>query len=290
MPHRIALFLAALTALSALSAPVHAQSLDGRLKRIVETKSIAIAYRSDATPFSFTNDKNQVSGFSIDLCKRVASSIARRFNIAVLEIKWVPVTVATRFDAVAKGRADMECGASTVSLSRLKQVDFSSYIFVESTGLLVKETSGLRKLADMAGRRIAVIAGTTNEPAIHAQLKRRKIDATVFTVRSRDEALAALEAGKADAFAWDKLLLVGAAAAATKATSQLLMLAEDYSFEPYGIALPLGDSAFRLAVNTGLSEIYASGEIADIFNLWFAPLGPPSPLLEAVYVFGAIPE
>jgi glutamate/aspartate transport system substrate-binding protein len=285
MLRTIALALAALFVAGA----VHAQSLEGRLKRIVETRSIAIAYRSDATPFSFVDEKNQIAGFSIDLCKRVASSIERQFNIPSLKIQWVPVTAQSRFDAVARGQADMECGSSSVSLSRLKEVDFSSYIFVESTGLLVKEASGLRKLADMAGRKIAVIAGTTNERAINAQLKRRLISASVTTYRSRDEALAALESGAADAFAWDKLLLVGAAAA-RKGTSQLLLLAEDLSFEPYGIVLPRGDSAFRLAVNTGLSQTYTSGDISEIFNLWFAPLGPPTPLLEAVYSFGAIPE
>jgi ABC-type amino acid transport substrate-binding protein len=220
----------------------------------------------------------------------VAASIARRLNVAGLQIRWVPVTAQTRFEAVAKGQTDMECGSSSVSLSRMRQVDFSNYIFVESTGLLVQEASGLRKLADMAGRTIAVIAGTTNERAINTQIKRRKIDARVAAYKSREEALAALDGGKADAFAWDKLLLVGAAATRPKTASQLLLLTEDLSFEPYAIVLPLGDTAFRLAVNAGLAEIYKSDEITEIFSLWFAPLGPPSPLLEAVYVFGAIPE
>jgi len=285
MLRTIALALAALLTAGA----VHAQPLDGRLKRIVETKSIAIAYRDDAIPFSFKDDKSQITGFSVDVCKRVVNSIALQFKIQNLEIKWVPVTANTRFDAVTRGQADMECGSSTVSLSRMKEVDFSSYIFIESTGLLVKEASGLRKLADMAGRKIAVIAGTTNESAINFQLKRRMINADVTSYRSRDEALAAFEAGKADAFAWDKLMLVGAAAK-TKGSNPLLLLAEDYSFEPYGIVLPRGDTAFRLAVNTGLSQLYRSAEIDDIFKSWFVELGPPSPLLEAVYIFGAIPE
>lgn len=279
-----------LAALAALAGAARAQPLDGRLKRIAETKSIAIAYRSDATPFSFVDEKKQVAGFSIDLCKRVAGSIARRLNLAALDIKWVPVTAQTRFDAVAGGQADMECGSSTVSLTRMKQVDFSNYIFVESTGLLVKEASGLRSFAAMAGKTIAVIAGTTNQRAISTQLKRRKVDGRVSAYGTRDEALAALDAGKADAFAWDKLLLVGAAATRPQGSAQLLLLAEDFSFEPYGLVLPLGDTAFRLAVNAGLAEVYKSPEITDIFSLWFAPLGPPSPLLEAVYVFGAIPD
>jgi len=287
MLRRIALCL---SALAFLAGAVHAQSLDGRLKRIADSKIITVAYRADATPFSFLDEKKQISGFSVDLCKRVAASIARRHSITGMQIKWVEVSAQSRFDAVARGQADMECGSSSVSLSRMKQVDFSNYIFVESTGLLVKEASGLRKLADMAGKTIAVIAGTTNERAINTQLKRRKIDGRVSAHKTREEAIAALDAGKADAFAWDKLLLVGAAATRPQGSAQLLLLAEDLSFEPYGIVLPLGDTAFRLAVNTGLAEIYKSPEITDIFSLWFAPLGPPSPLLEAVYVFGAIPE
>ena len=94
-------------------------------------------------PFSFTDDKSQPDGFSIDLCKRMVNSIERQLNIQGLKVNWVPVTVQSRFEAVAKGRADMECGSSTMTLARMKEVDFSSVIFVETTGLLVK--AGLRR-------------------------------------------------------------------------------------------------------------------------------------------------
>jgi len=268
---------------------VHAQGLDGRLKTIAATKTITIAYRADATPFSFTDDKKQVGGFSIDLCKRVVNSIERQLNLQGLQIRWLPVTTQTRFDAVAKGQADMECGSSTVTLSRLKQVDFSSYIFIASTGLLVKSASGLRSLSDLADRKIAVIAGTTNENAIRAQLKRRQLSATVLPFKTRDEAFAALEDGKVDAFANDKLLLVGAASKA-KDQKSLSLLPDELSFEPYGIVLPRGDAAFRLAVNTGLSRIYGSGEITEIFGRWFGAFGDPGPVIRALYILGAIPE
>ena len=268
---------------------VHAQGLDGRLKQIAATKTITIAYRADATPFSFMDDKKLVGGFSIDLCKRVVNSIERQLNLQGLQIRWLPVTTQTRFDAVAKGQADMECGSSTVTLSRLKQVDFSSYIFIASTGLLVKSASGLRSLSDLADRKIAVIAGTTNENAIRAQLKRRQLSATVLPFKTRDEAFAALEDGKVDAFANDKLLLVGAASKA-KDQKSLSLLPDELSFEPYGIVLPRGDAAFRLAVNTGLSQIYSSGEISEIFGRWFGAFGDPGPVIRALYILGAIPE
>jgi ABC-type amino acid transport substrate-binding protein len=276
-------------ALLLVASSVHAQSLDGRLKKIADTKTVTIAYRSDATPFSFTDDKQQVVGFSIDLCKRVVNIIERQIKVQGLQVKWLPVTVRNRFDAVAKGQADMECGSSTVTLSRLKLVDFSSYIFVESTGLLTPVASGLRSLSDMSGKRIAVVSGTTNERALKTQLARREINATVLPFASRDEAFAALEDGKADAFASDKLLLVGAGLKARDPKS-LHILADELSFEPYGIVLPRGDAEFRLAVNTGLSHLYGSGEIVEIFGRWFRRFGEPSPIIKAMYLLGTIPE
>jgi ABC-type amino acid transport substrate-binding protein len=276
-------------ALLLIAGSVHAQSLDGRLKKIADTKIVTIAYRSDATPFSFTDDKQQVVGFSIDLCKRVVNMIERQIKVQGLQVKWLPVTVQTRFDAVAKGQADMECGSSTVTLSRLKLVDFSSYIFVESTGLLTKSASGLRSLSDMSGKRIAVVSGTTNEQAVKTQLARREINATVLPFATRDEAFAALEDGKADAFASDKLLLVGVGNKARDSKS-LLLLPDELSFEPYGIALPRDDADFRLAVNSGLAHLYRSGEIVEIFRRWFRQFGEPSPIIRAMYLLGAIPE
>jgi glutamate/aspartate transport system substrate-binding protein len=269
--------------------PAQAQSTDSRLKKIAATKTITIAYRADATPFSFTDETKQMGGYSIDLCKRVVNLIAGQIKVKDLQVKWHPVTTQTRFDAVAKGQADMECGSSTVTLSRLKQVDFSSYIFVETTGLLVKAASGARSLSDLSGKNIAVVAGTTNERAVNAQLKQRKLNATVTPFKNRDDAFAALETGKADAFASDKLLLLGVASKA-KDQKSLAMLSDELSFEPYGIALPRGDADFRLAVNSALSQIYGSGEITEIFNRWFGMFGDPGAVTRIMFLLGTIPE
>ena len=278
---------AALAALLLASA-VQAQPLDGRLKRIAETKTIAIAHRTDAMPFSFT-ENGQVTGFTVDLCKRVVTSIERQINVPGLQIKWVPVTSQNRFDVVASGQADLECGASTVTLSRLRQVDFSSFIFIETTSLLVKSASGLQSFADVAGKKIAVVAGTTNERAVQAQLKRRQINATVLPMKTREQAFDALESGAADAFASDRLLLLGSFVKA-KDPKAMAILGDELSMEPYGIALPRGDAALRLAVNTGLSQVFGSGEIGELFKTWFGQLGRPSVVLEVNYLLGTIPD
>src|SRR5690349_14431351 len=104
------ILLAALAA-ALLPALACAQGAD-RLKRIKDTRTIAIAHRTDALPFSYLDDSKQPTGYSIELCKRVVTLIEQQTGAQGLKIKWVPVTTANRFDAVAKGDADMECGSS----------------------------------------------------------------------------------------------------------------------------------------------------------------------------------
>ncbi|MFZ0094909.1 MAG: amino acid ABC transporter substrate-binding protein [Pseudolabrys sp.] len=258
-----------------------------RLKTIANTKTIKLAYRTDARPFSFVNEKNEPVGFTIDICKLVVISIERQLGVS-LKTEWVPVNVQTRFTTVASGKADMECGSSTVTLGRMKEVDFSNFIFVESTGMVVTRASNIRTFTDMAGKRIAVAAGTTNEQAIISQLKQQKIEATIVSVKDGSEAIAMLEDGKADGFASDKLLLVGAP---MKNPQALVMLPDDLSVEPYAITLPRGDWALRLAVNTGLAEIYRSGQVVVIFKGWFDRIGMQmSPVLRIMYGLGSLSD
>ncbi|MGB2659776.1 MAG: amino acid ABC transporter substrate-binding protein [Pseudolabrys sp.] len=258
-----------------------------RLKTIANTKTIKLAYRTDARPFSFVNEKNEPVGFTIDICKLVVISIERQLGVS-LKTEWVPVNVQTRFTTVASGKADMECGSSTVTLGRMKEVDFSNFIFVESTGMVVTRASNIRTFTDMAGKRIAVAAGTTNEQAIISQLKQQKIEATIVSVKDGSEAIAMLEDGKADGFASDKLLLVGAH---MKNPQALVMLPDDLSVEPYAITLPRGDWALRLAVNTGLAEIYRSGQVVVIFKGWFDRIGMQmSPVLRIMYGLGSLSD
>jgi glutamate/aspartate transport system substrate-binding protein len=279
---------AALAALVLSAGMTSAQTAQSRLIRIGEGNSLKIAYRFDSNPFSFVNDQGEPAGYTIDLCRLVTRSIARQLGVDKLEIEWVRVDVANRLEAVANGSADMECGSTTVTLRRMMEVDFSSIVFVESTGVLVKAASGIGRLADLAGRRIAAIAGTTNERAVADQLQRRQISATLVPVRDREQGIAALEEGRVDAFASDKLLLAGAK---IKDPRALTMLPDDLSFEPYAITLPRGDWALRLAVNTALAEIYRRGDNLKIFDKWFGPMGlRPSLLLGAAFALGTLPE
>ena len=280
--------LAAAIAFLAVPALVQAQAPD-TLKKIRDSKILTIAYRTDAVPYSFHDDKNQPTGYTVDLCRRIAASIEQQLKLQGMKVNWMPATSANRMELVAKGQANMECGATTATLSRMEQVDFSSFVFVDGTGVLVRTDSNVKTFADMGGKRIAAIAGTTNEKALNEAMKKRLVNANVVTVKNREEGLAALEGGKVDGFASDKLLILGLAGK-VKDPKQYAMLPDDLSFEPIAIVLPRNDSGFRLAVNRALAQIYRSPGIVEVFGKWFGPLGNPSGLLEAMYFLGAVPD
>ena len=74
--------------------------------------------------------------------------------------------VETLMEALRSGKADLECGSSSVTLGRMKQVDFSSFIFVDSTTLLVRRDAFLRRTMDRPRATIATGGRRREQPRI----------------------------------------------------------------------------------------------------------------------------
>ncbi|MCE9659827.1 MAG: amino acid ABC transporter substrate-binding protein [Burkholderiales bacterium] len=270
-------------------AQMAAAPFDGRLKKIQSTKTISIAYRTDALPFSFDDADKKPAGYTVDLCRSIVGVIERQVGVAPLQVKWVPVTSQNRFAALSSGQADMECGASTVTLSRMSQASFSTLTFLDGTGLLVRGSTAANTLLDLSGKKIGVIAGTSNERALEAALKAKVVTATVVKLNTRDEGLEQLEAGTIDAFASDRVLLVGLVNKA-KDPKALALLVDALSYEPYAIALPRGDWALKQTVDSALAQIYRSSALPEIYMRWFGAMGAPGPVLEVMFALGRLPE
>jgi glutamate/aspartate transport system substrate-binding protein len=279
--------LAAVLLCLAVPALAHAQVPD-TLKKIRGAKTVTIAYRTDALPFSFSGDDKQPAGYTVEVCKRVAASLEQQLKTP-LQVKWVAATSQNRLELVQKGQADMECGATTATFSRMEIVDFSSLVFVDTTGLVVRKTSGVKSLGGLGDKKIGVVAGTTNQRSIDAAIKKQLVSATVVPFKDRGEGIAALEAGSIDAFAGDKVLLLGLGTK-IKDPAQYEVLADDLGFEPSAIVLPRNDSAFRLAVNRALAQVFRSDAIVEIFRGVFGPTAVPTIGMRAMFDLGSFPE
>ena len=284
---RIRLAPAALALL--LAAPALADDISGTLKKIQDTRVIKLGYLTQSIPFSYIDADGKPNGYSVDLCMRVTTGIQEQLGLPDLAVQWVPVTLETRFDSVKSGEIDVECGITTNTLSRQKQVDFSVMTWLDGANFAVREESPYKTLSDLAGKKIAVIAGTTTVGAFKQVLEKSYVNAELVTVHSHAEGLDAVRRGAADAYAADHTVLVGLAV--QMAQSMKLRLGDrTLSYEPYGLMLRKNDQDFRQAVNTVLSRIYRSGQIIPIYDRWFGKLGKPSQFITVMYLMNGLPE
>ena len=277
------------TAALVLANPVLADDISGTLKKIKDTGVIKLGYLPQSVPFSFMEVDGKATGYSPDLCMRIATGIQEQLGLPKLDVQWVPVTLETRFDAVNSGAIDLECGITTNTLSRQKQVDFSVMTWVDGANFLVREESPFKSLSDLNGKKIAVIAGTTTVGALKEVLEKSYVKADLVVVHSHVEGLDALRKGTADAYASDQAVLIGLAL--TVAQSMKMRLGDrSLSYEPYGLMLRKNDQDFRQAVNTVLSRLYRSGQILSIYDRWFGKFGKPSQFTVLMYLMNGLPE
>jgi ABC-type amino acid transport substrate-binding protein len=281
--------LTLLLATLCLAAPALGADLDGTLKKIKSTNTITLGYREDARPFAFVGDDGKPAGYSVDLCTRIAASVAKELALPNLQIKWVKVTLANRIQSVVDGTVDLECGATTASLSRQEQVDFSLMTFLDGGSLLVTDASGIRGISTLGGKRVAVVPGTTTEKALDDALRKQAVSATVVPVKNHVEGVAALDSRAIDAYASDRVILIGMGRT-SKNPEKLALIDEFFSYEPHGFMLKRGDAGFRLSVNRALAALYRNGEVAPIFEKSFGSMSTAAPMILNMYLINGLPE
>ena len=264
----------------------------GTLDRIRERGELRIGYRTDARPLSF-EENGAPSGYSVDLCKRVAAGIGGQLNLPAMKATYVPVTTENRFDALVKGDIDIECGATTVTLTRKERVDFTLMTFVTGGTFLSKADSRIGGAADLAGKRVAVSRGTSTATALQAYLKENSVDARVVMVDDREAGMARLQRGDVDALAGDQIVLLGDALEALEKdkNANFSFADELFSYEPYAFMVRRNDADFRLVVDRELAEIFRNGDQAQIYQNWVGSNGvKPSPMLIAMYLVQGLSE
>ena len=261
-------------------------TLAGTLDRIAETGTLRIGYRADAAPFSYRNSIGDPSGYSVELCLTVGIGLEQMLGLERIRFEYVEVDTDDRFEAVDSGRVDLLCGATTVTLSRREQVDFSLPTFVDGASVMFRE-NGPSSFKDLAGRNVGVRANTTTESALLGTLKNLGIEANVVAVTDHDKALEMLEDGQLDAYFADRAILQYLIAG--RRITAMRVSPENFSVEPYALALKRGDTEFRLAVDRALSAIYSGPPIVQIFRKSFGDI-EPSDALRTLYLISALPK
>jgi len=272
MTFRIRATLALVVAAFALTA--HAQELTGTLKKIKDTGAVTIGHRESSIPFSYLDDKQQPVGYAMDLCMKVVDAVKAELKIADLKVNYQPVTSSNRIPLLQNGTIDMECGSTTNSVERQKQVAFSPTYFVINVTAAVKKSSGIKTLADLNGKTISTTSGTTSVPLLKKYAKTEHAEVKEIYGKDHAESMQLLATDRSSAFVMDDILLAGQIANAQN-PGDYMIIPESLRTEPYGAMIRKDDPQFKALVDKTFGQVMKSPEITKIYNKWFTSPIPP---------------
>ncbi|MFP6560107.1 transporter substrate-binding domain-containing protein [Paraburkholderia sp. B3] len=263
-------FLAAVV----LPLPAAAQVAQPTLDKIRDANFMAIGYREASVPFSYLDARNDVIGFSQDICSKVIDAVKAKIGRPGLQVRFIPVTSQNRIPLVQNGTVDLECGVSTNVRARQTQVAFSDTFFIATTRLLTRKDSGIRDFPDLAGKTVLTNQGTTSERILRRMNQQKHMGMRIISAKDYGDGRAALESGRAAAYMMDDVLLAGTRSL-TANPSDWVIVGTPQSSEAYGFMMRNGDPAFRQLVNETLGGLMKSGAMASLYTKWFEKPVPP---------------
>ncbi len=265
--------------------------LVGTLKRIAESGEMRIGYVPDAPPMSFEDASGKAVGYSLTLCKTVAAAVKKATGLDELKITYVPLVLPEdRLRSVETGAVDIECGASTVTLSRRQRVDFSLMTYITGGAVVSLMESPIESINDLEGKTIAVIKETTTHQTLRRFSEVNEIGFTLRIISTHKEGIELLDSKKIDGYATDRAMILGLVRDSGNA-ARYTVTRDVFSFEPYALMLHRGDTEFRLVVDRALASLYRTARIRRIYQDWFGRYGEQMPsIVEAIYQFQAVGE
>ena len=273
MNPKIRLLIAALMG-AAIATPMSAFALSGTLEKIKDTGTIVIGHREASIPFSYLDDKQKPIGYSMDICYRVVDAIKKDLKMSKLKVKLNPVTSQTRIPLMANGTIDIECGSTTNTVERQKQVAYAVTTFITGTKLLVKKNSGIKSAENLKGKTVVVTQGTTNERAIKAINDEKNLGIRFLHAKDHAESFLTVQTGRAVAFPMDHILLYGLIANSKK-PKDFDVVGDFLSFDPYGIMLRKDDPDFKKLVDRVITGMMKNGQLEKLYKKWFlSPIAP----------------
>ena len=284
MARRIGAGLAAILLLGS-AMPVWAETV---LEKIRRTGVLAAGTRNSSIPFAYINEKNDWVGFSIDLLEAIRARLEKNLSRQI-KLEKKEVTPENRIELVAKRVVDVECSSTTYTKGRDAIVDFSIHFFFTGDQLLVKRGSGVKDVADVAGKRVGILRGATAEKNLRAVQPK----AEIIPFGDNGAVFLALEQGRIVAYANDGILLAGLASRATN-PKEYEVVGRFFSNEPYACMVPENDSKWRDFVNHTFMELIESGKYFALYDKWLGERGivpyPMTPQVRSYILMQSMPE
>ena len=269
-----------------------AQATD-TLAKIKSSGNISVGVR-DSSALSFTLGNGKYVGFHTEMAERIVDDLSKGAG-KKLNITYTPVTSQNRLPLVQNGTVDLECGSTTNSAQRQKDVAFAVTTYVEEVRIATRGNSGINGIKDLNGKTVATTTGTTSVQTLRKNERANGIDFKEILGKDHADSFLLLESGRADAFVMDGSILA-ANISKSKAPADFKIVGEVLSGEPIACMIRKDDPAFKKAVDDSIKRQIADGSLTKLYDKWFMQPIPPAntkiglPMSEATKAAWATPN
>lgn len=252
-----------------------AQELTGTLKKIKDDGVIVLGYRDSSVPYSYVAQGNDVVGYSHEFALKIVQQVKKAVGNPNLAVRLVPINAQNRITLMQNGTIDLECGGTSNTAERRKQVEFSDSLSITQARLLTRKDSGVKEWSDLANKTVVVTAGTTSERFLRDYLDKTHAPITIVSAKDHAQAFILLQSGRAAAFFMDSDVLAATMARA-KDSADFTITGAPQTHEAIACMLRRDDPTFKTLVDRTIARIETSGEAAQLWQKWFDSPIPPN--------------
>lgn len=240
------------------SAPA-ATNTDASLDKVKEKGEFVMGLDDSFPPMGFRDDKNEITGFDVDVAKEVAARLG-------VKLKLQPINWDAKEQELNTGNIDCIWNGFTMTEERKQALSFTKPYMNNRQVLVVKADSKSSKLADLEGKTVALQAGSSAADALNGAADFKGKLKEVVELDNNMTALMDLEKGGVDAVLMDEVV---ARYYITIKGKGYKVIDEALATEEYGVGFRKNDQALTENVQKALEEMAKDGKLAEISNKWF---------------------
>ena len=235
------------------------------MKAIAESGTVKIGVKYDQPGLGFkAAGQDQPTGFDVEMAKIVAAEL----GIAPDKIEWVETISDNREPFLQQGTVDFVFASYSITDDRRKVVGQAGPYFLTGQQLLVKKGSGIESVADIKGKNVCSVTGSTSLKNIEAE----GATARGFETYSqcRDQVLD----GAVDSMTTDGSILLGYAALNP---DELEVVGEPFSEERIGMGYSQDKPELCQFLTDAITKAEDDGRWADAFKATLGKSGAETP-------------
>ena len=229
-----------------------------KLDEIKARGSIICGTQNASSPYGFQDPKTrEYVGYDVDVCKAIAKRLG-------LKMEHKPLSTEARIPEVKTGRVDMVAGAVAYLPARAQEVDFSLQYLQGNIKILVEKSTGIKTLADLAGKKVCASSGSSSA-AIAAKVLTKS---EILTFQTISQCYLGMQSNKVEGMTAGELVLLRFKNDSEKTDSSMELIEESIYTEHIGVIVNKGNSELLKAIDGAIQEIDTSGELTQIYDKW----------------------